>query len=82
MADLSDHIVFVTGAGAGIGAATAARYLAEGAAVVALDHRPERLEGLKAEGGDRGWGEQRLPARGWPDISQPGPQRGDIHDGD
>ena len=39
MANLSDHIVFVTGAG--IGAATASRYLTEGARVVALDHRPD-----------------------------------------
>jgi NADP-dependent 3-hydroxy acid dehydrogenase YdfG len=53
MADFSDHTVFITGAGAGIGAATAARYLADGARVIAVDHRPERLEAISSEGGEQ-----------------------------
>ena len=53
MSNLSDHTVFISGAGAGIGEATARRYLADGARVVALDHRPERLNGLQSEYGER-----------------------------
>lgn len=44
MTRASDHIVFVTGAGAGIGAATARRFATEGARVVAADHDPDRLD--------------------------------------
>lgn len=43
MAKASDHIVLVTGAGAGIGAATARRYASEGARVIAADYQAERL---------------------------------------
>ena len=46
MSKASDHIVFVTGAGAGIGAATARRFAEEGARVVASDYQPERLEAV------------------------------------
>jgi len=53
MNKMTDHTVFVTGAGAGIGAATAQRYLDEGAKVVALEHRPERLESILEAGGGR-----------------------------
>ena len=44
MAKASDHIVLVTGAGAGIGAATARRYASEGARVIAADYQAYRLD--------------------------------------
>ena len=44
MAKASDHIVLVTGAGAGIGAATARRYASEGARVIAADYQVCRLD--------------------------------------
>ena len=53
MTKMSDHIVFVTGAGAGIGAATARRFLDEGARIIALEHRSERLEAICEAGGER-----------------------------
>jgi 3-hydroxy acid dehydrogenase/malonic semialdehyde reductase len=53
MSDASSHVVFVTGAGAGIGAATARRYAAEGARVVAADHHPDRLVDTCAGFADR-----------------------------
>ncbi|MCB1745196.1 MAG: SDR family NAD(P)-dependent oxidoreductase [Gammaproteobacteria bacterium] len=43
MSKASSHIVFVTGAGAGIGAATARRFASEGARVIAADRDPQRL---------------------------------------
>ena len=43
MTKASDHIVLVTGAGAGIGAATARRFASEGARVIAVDYQKDRL---------------------------------------
>ncbi len=53
MTVIADHIVFVTGAGAGIGLATAERFAAEGARVIAVDHHGERLESLRESFADR-----------------------------
>lgn len=47
MAKASDHIVLVTGAGAGIGAATARRFASEGARVIAADYKADRLEAVR-----------------------------------
>lgn len=47
MPNASDHIVLVTGAGAGIGAATARRFASEGARVIAADYHAERLEATR-----------------------------------
>jgi meso-butanediol dehydrogenase/(S,S)-butanediol dehydrogenase/diacetyl reductase len=46
MRGLADKRVLITGAAGGIGTATAARFLAEGARVVALDRDAESLAGL------------------------------------
>ena len=43
MTKATDHIVLVTGAGAGIGAAAARRFASEGARVIALDYQNDRL---------------------------------------
>ena len=48
----SDQIVFITGATAGFGAATARRFIKEGAKVILTGRRTDRLEALKAELGD------------------------------
>lgn len=48
----TDHIVFITGATAGFGAATARRFVKEGAKVVLTGRRTDRLDALKAELGD------------------------------
>jgi len=53
MEDLTDKVVAITGASAGIGAATARALVAEGAAVVLGARRRERLEELAEELGDR-----------------------------
>ena len=47
MAKTSDHIVLVTGAGAGIGAATARRYASKGARVIAADYQAGRLDEVR-----------------------------------
>src|SRR5690349_2403807 len=49
----SDKLVVVTGAGSGIGRATAHAFAAEGARVIACDVDPARLEALRAELGSR-----------------------------
>lgn len=48
----ADKVAIVTGAGSGIGAATALRMLREGASVVAGDIAPEGLEQLRTDAGD------------------------------
>ncbi len=53
MTDASDLIVFVTGATAGFGAATARRFVQNGAKVIATGRRQERLESLANELGER-----------------------------
>ena len=46
---LTDHVAVVTGAGRGIGAATAARFLEEGALVCVLDRSAEARERIGQE---------------------------------
>lgn len=46
---LQDRVAFVTGGSGGIGAATAERFIAEGAAVVAADIDGDRLDRMAAE---------------------------------
>ena len=53
MTDISDMIVFVTGATSGFGKATAQRFLRGGARVVVSGRRRQRLGELEAEFGDR-----------------------------
>jgi len=51
-AQLSDKVVIITGAGGGIGTAAVDTFLAEGAAVVALDLPGAGLEALRSRGAD------------------------------
>ncbi|HEX5058163.1 MAG TPA: SDR family NAD(P)-dependent oxidoreductase [Kofleriaceae bacterium] len=51
--NLKDRVVVVTGAGSGIGRATALAFAAEGARVAACDVDEKRLESLASELGDR-----------------------------
>lgn len=53
MFDLSGKVALITGAGGGIGGATARALHAQGATVVLVDMRPEGVEKLKAELGER-----------------------------
>ncbi len=53
MTDLSDQVVFVTGATSGIGRAIGRRFAAAGARVILNGRRRERLEEIQAEIGDR-----------------------------
>jgi meso-butanediol dehydrogenase/(S,S)-butanediol dehydrogenase/diacetyl reductase len=46
----TDKVVIVTGAGTGIGAATARRFLREGATVVLNGRREDKLRGSVANG--------------------------------
>jgi meso-butanediol dehydrogenase/(S,S)-butanediol dehydrogenase/diacetyl reductase len=50
---LDGRVAVVTGAGTGIGAAVAARFVAEGSAVVLVGRRPAPLHDVAAELGDR-----------------------------
>jgi len=51
--DASQHIVFITGATAGFGAATARRFAGAGARVIATGRRRDRLDALAEELGER-----------------------------
>lgn len=53
MFDLSGKIALITGAGGGIGGATARALHGQGATVVLVDMRPEGVEKLKVELGER-----------------------------
>lgn len=55
MFDLSGKIALITGAGGGIGGATARALHAQGATVVLVDMRPEGVDKLKAELGERAY---------------------------
>tara|TARA_A100001037_G_C15020741_1_gene576209 strand:+ start:133 stop:900 length:768 start_codon:yes stop_codon:yes gene_type:complete len=53
MADMSDQVVFITGATSGIGRAVGQRFAADGARVILNGRRRERLEEVQAEIGER-----------------------------
>jgi len=53
MTEISNDVVFITGATAGMGAAFARRFINEGARVIATGRRAERLDALRQELGDR-----------------------------
>jgi NAD(P)-dependent dehydrogenase (short-subunit alcohol dehydrogenase family) len=66
---LAGKVAIVTGAGSGIGAATAALFVAEGAAVVAVDINQASVEGVAAEIRGRG-GDVRAVRADMADESQ------------
>src|ERR1700691_55504 len=68
---LDGQVAVITGAGTGIGAAVAARFVAEGAAVVLAGRRPEPLREVAAALGDRAVG---VPAEAAPGTA------GDVTD--
>ena len=53
MTDVSNDVVFVTGATSGMGAAFARRFIEEGARVIATGRRADRLQSLREECGER-----------------------------
>jgi 3-oxoacyl-[acyl-carrier protein] reductase len=67
MIDLSGRVALVTGAGSGIGRATALLFAQAGARVAAVDVRPDRAEATAADAERRGHDVLALTA----DVSQP-----------
>jgi len=63
---LNDDVALITGAGSGIGAAVAKRFVAEGARVVAMDLSGDRVRDLQAGAGDNLIGLQG-DVRNWED---------------
>jgi NADP-dependent 3-hydroxy acid dehydrogenase YdfG len=53
MADMSDQVIFITGATSGIGRAVGRRFAADGARVILNGRRKERLEIIQSEIGER-----------------------------
>ena len=54
MRGLSDRVVLITGAGGGIGSATARRFAEEGSMVIALDRAAEAVAAVAHEIGSSG----------------------------
>jgi meso-butanediol dehydrogenase / (S,S)-butanediol dehydrogenase / diacetyl reductase len=62
MSGLSGRTAVITGGGSGIGAATARRLAADGAAVVLVGRRPDLLKTVAAELGDQGYQAEAIAA--------------------